>query len=121
MKNRRRITEEDVLVTEALIAESYGRVKKSVSRAPSQAFGSVSGTISRHPFAAAAIAIAGGIAAYVIISRITSHVSVAEQKRSGNRPDLVHEILSMVIPVAAPYVTGYIQKNIGRILSGERE
>jgi hypothetical protein len=121
MKNRRQITQEDVLVTEALIAESYGQLKKSVFRKPSQAYGAVSGTIRRHPFAAAATAIAGGIVAYVIISRITSRGAGAEQKRGGNRPDLAHEILSMIIPLAAPYVTGYIQKYIGRILSGERE
>ena len=53
MKNPRQITEEDILVTEALIAESYGRLKKSVVQAPSRALGSVGGTIRNHPFAAA--------------------------------------------------------------------
>ena len=121
MESRRRITEEDLLVTEALIAESYGRLKKSVVQAPSRALGSFGGTISRHPFAAAATAIAGGIAAYVIITRMTSHVAVAERKRDMSRPDLMHEMLSMIVPLVAPSITGYIQKYIGRILSGERD
>ena len=119
MESRRRITEEDLLVTEALIAESYGRLKKSVARVPSRALGSVGGTISRHPFAAAATAIAGGTAAYVIISRMTSHVAVAGQKRDRSRPDLMMEVLSMFLPLAAPHIASYIQKYIGRIRSAE--
>ena len=119
MEKRRKSTEEDLLVTEALIAESYGRLKKSVVQAPSRALGSVGGTLSRHPFAAAATAILGGIAAYVIITRMTSHVAVAERKRDTSRPDFMHEMLSMIIPLAAPYITGYIQKYIGRILSSD--
>jgi hypothetical protein len=121
MESRSRITEEDLLVTEALIAESYGRLKKSVVQVPSRALGFVGGTISRHPFAAAATAIVGGIAVYIIISRITSHVAIAGQKRDRSRPDLMHEMLSMIIPLVAPSVTGYIQKYIGGILSGERD
>jgi hypothetical protein len=119
MKNHRRVTEEDLLITEALIAKSYGQLKKSVVRAPSRALGSVSGTISRHPFAAAAAAIAGGIAAYVIITRMTSHGASATQKRDRSRPDLMMEIMSVFLPLAAPHIASYIQKYLGRILSGE--
>ena len=119
MKNRRPITEEDILVTEALIAESYGRLKKSVVQAPSRALGSVGGTIRRHPFAAAATAIIGGIAAYVIITRMTSPGAGAGQKEEQSRPDLMHEIQAMIIPLLAPIIIGYIQKYIGSILSPE--
>ena len=119
MKNRRPITEEDLLVTEALIAESYGRLKKSVVQAPSRALGSVGGTIRRHPVAAAAAAIAGGIAAYVIITRMTSHGSGVGQKKERRHPDLMHEMQAMIIPLMAPFIMGYIQKYIGRIFSAE--
>ena len=119
MKNRRPITEEDLLVTEALMAESYGRLKKSVVQAPSRALGSVGGTIRRHPFAAAATAIVGGIAAYVIITRMTSHGTGAGQKRERSHSDLMHEIQAIIIPLAAPFVIGYIQKYLGSILSAE--
>jgi hypothetical protein len=117
MESRRRITEDDLLVTEALIAESYGRVKKSVVQAPSRALGSVGGTIRNHPFAAAATAIVGGIAAYVIIIRMTSHG--AGQKRERSHSDLMHEMQAIIIPLAAPFVMGYIQKYLGSILSAE--
>jgi len=119
MESRRRITEEDLLVTEACIADSYGRLKKSVIHAPSRALGSVGGTITRHPFAAAATAMIGGIAAYVLITRMTSHGTVAGQKRERSHPDLMMEILSMLLPLAAPYIASYIQEYIGRILSPE--
>jgi hypothetical protein len=117
MESRRRITEDDLLVTEALIAESYGRVKKSVVQAPSRALGSVGGTIRNHPFAAAATAIVGGIAAYVIITRMTSHG--AGQTRERSHSDLMHEMQAMIIPLAAPFVMRYIQKYLGSILSSE--
>lgn len=121
MESRRRITEEDLLVTEALIAESYGRLKTSVVQAPSHALGTVGGTIRRHPFAAAAVAIAGGIAAYVIVTRMISPVVVAEQKKERSHPDLMMGMVSMVLPLAAPHIASYIQKYLGRILSGERD
>jgi|SRR5665647_1303051 len=121
MVSRRRITEQDLLVTEALIGESYSRLKTSVVQAPSRALGTVGGTIRRHPFAAAAVAIGGGIAAYVIVSRMLSSVAVAEQKKERSPPDRMMEIMSMVLPLAAPHIASYIQKYIGRILSGERD
>ena len=37
MKNRRRVTEEDLRITEALIAQSYSRLKQSVIQTPSRA------------------------------------------------------------------------------------
>ncbi len=117
MESRRRITEDDLLVTEALIAESYGRVKKSVVQAPSRALGSVGGTIRNHPFAAAATAIVGGIAAYVIITRMTSHG--AGQKEERSHPGLGYEMQAMIIPLVAPFIIGYIQKYLGSILSPE--
>lgn len=119
MESRRRITEDDLLVTEALIAESYGRVKKSVVQAPSRALGSVGGTIRNHPFAAAATAIVGGIAAYVIITRMTSPAAAAGQKKEQSHPDLMHEMQAIIIPLVAPFIMGYIQKYLGSILSAE--
>lgn len=129
MESRRRITEEDLLVTEAFIADSYGRLKKSVVQAPSRALGSVGGTISRHPFAAAATAVVAGVVVYGMIKLITSRASGQEaqgrsrvtMQKDTSRPDLMHEMLLMMMPLVAPYITGYIQKYIGRILSGEHD
>jgi hypothetical protein len=129
MENHRRVTEDDLLITEALIAESVGRLKQSVAQAPSRALGSLSGTIRKHPFAAAATAVVAGAVVFGIIRLITSRASVKEsQERSRNtvqrtagRSDLMQEMMSMVFPLVAPYLMGYFQKYIGRILSGERE
>jgi hypothetical protein len=129
MVNRRRITEEDLQVTETLIAESYGQVRQSAAEAPSRALGSFCTTIKKHPFAAAATAVVAGAVLFGIFKLVTSRSSnTEEQGRSRNLlqrdrrgPDLTQEMLSMIIPLAAPYITGYLQNYIGRILSGKRE
>jgi hypothetical protein len=129
MENRRRVTEEDLRITEKLIAESYGNVKQSVIQVPSRASRSFVQTIRDHPFAAAGAAVAGGIIVYGILKLLTSRASGQE---SGGRsltgrnyetrpPDITHQILSMMIPVVAPYITGYIQKYIARMMSGKRD
>jgi hypothetical protein len=129
MENRRRVTEEDLLITEALIAKSYSQLKQSVIQAPSRAYRSVGQTVREHPFATAATAVVAGIVVFGIIKLITSRASVQEaqgrsrvtMQKDTSRPDLMHEMLSMIIPLVAPYITGYIQKYIGGILSGERD
>ena len=129
MENRRRVTEEDLRITEKLIAESYGTMKQSVIQLPSRASRSLGQTIRDHPFAAAGAAVAGGIIVYGILKLLTSRASGLE---SGGRSlpgrnyetqprDVTHQILSMMIPMAAPYITGYIQKYIARMMSGERD
>jgi hypothetical protein len=129
MVNRRRVTEEDLRVTEKFIAESYGAMKQSVIQVPSRASRSLGQTIRDHPFAAAGAAVAGGIIVYGIIKLLMSRSSGQESggrsltgRNYENRgPDITHEILSMMIPVVAPYVTGYIQKYISRMMSGEHD
>jgi len=129
MVNRRHVTEEDLLITEALIAESYGQLKQSFIQAPSRAYRSVGQTVREHPVATAATAGIAGVVMYGMIKLIPSRASVQEvQRRSRvtmqkdtDRPDLIHEMLVMMLPLVAPYLTGYIQKYIGSILSGERD
>ena len=129
MESRRRITEEDLLVTEALIAESYSRLKKSVVQAPSRAFRSVGQTVREHPFATAATAVVAGIVVYGIIKLITSRASVQKAQerervtlqKDTSRTDLMQEMLPMIMPLVAPYISGYIQKYLRGILSGERD
>lgn len=116
MENRRRITEEDLQVTEALIAQSYGRLKKSVLEAPARALG----PINEHPLEAAATAVGGGIAAYGIARMITPRTSQEEggkkhgkKKKNRRRSDPIMDILSAIIPLAIPYLTGYLEKCMG--------
>ena len=116
MKIRRQITEEDLLVTESLIAESYGQLKKSVVQAPHLALGFVGGTIRKHPFAAATVAIAGGIAAYGIFTWIAKGSASPRQKKEQNPPDLMKEMLLIFLPLAAPHIVTLIQKYVGNFI-----
>jgi hypothetical protein len=129
MENRRRVTEEDLLITEALIAQSYSQLKQSVVQAPSRAFRSLGQTLREHPYATAATAVVAGVAVYGIIKMITSRNSVQDAKgrsrvtmqKDTSSPNLLKEMLPMIIPLVAPYIMGYIQKYLGRIQSGERD
>lgn len=120
MENRRRITEEDLLVTEALIARSYGRLKKSVIQAPANLLVPVSRVISEHPLEAAATAVGGGIAAYGIARMATPRSDAdtgkkrhGKKKKSKRRLDPITEILSALLPLAIPYLTAYLEKYMG--------
>jgi membrane protein insertase Oxa1/YidC/SpoIIIJ len=126
MENRRRVTEEDLLITEALIAQSYCRLKQSVIQAPSRAFTSAGQTARQHPYATAGVAIVAGVALYGIFKMITSRAheapgrSRSAWKKDTGHPDLMQQMLLMIIPLVFPYIGGYIQKYLGKILSGER-
>jgi hypothetical protein len=119
MESRKRITEEDLLVTEALIAESCGRLKKSVCLVPARALGSIGSTISNHPLETAALAVGGGVAAYGVARMLTPEKGKEHKKQHGKkkkahrRNDPMSEILSAVIPLAVPYITGYLEKYLG--------
>jgi hypothetical protein len=125
VETRRQVTEEDILMTEALIARSYGRLKQSVVQAPSQVLGSVGGTIRKHPLGAAAAAVVAGITLYGLFRLVTRQGVVKERvtgrKEYKSRPDMTMEILSVILPLAAPYVAGLIQSYLGKIHPGERD
>lgn len=121
MERRRQITEEDILMTEAMIARSYGRVKRSVMQAPSRAFSSAGETVRKHPFATAAAAVGAGIALFGLFRLMTRQGADAGSRERGSRPDMTREILSMIIPLAAPYVTGYLKDYMAKVFSGERD
>jgi len=124
VERRRQITEEDILVTEAMIARSYGRLKRSVVQAPSRAFRSAGETVRKHPFATAAAAVGAGIALFGLfrlITRLGTREKDAGSRERGSRPDMTRQILSMIIPLAAPYVTGYLKNYMAKVFSGERD
>lgn len=125
MENRRQVTEEDILMTEALIARSYGRLKRSVAQAPSHALGSMGKTIRKHPLAAAAAAVGTGIALYGLFRLVTRQGAVKERgagdREQRSRPDMTMEILSIILPMVTPYIAGYLEKYLGRKFSGDRD
>ena len=126
MKNRRPITEDDILLTEMLIAKSYGNLKKSVVRASSDAFGSlgesVGGTIKKHPYATAGTAVGAGIV-LVALFKLMGRGGSGKKKENGGRgrsSDMGSDILSMLMPLAMPYLTAYLEKYLGSMVSGKR-
>jgi hypothetical protein len=130
MENRKRITEEDLLITEALIAQSYSQLKHSVVQAPSRAYRSLSQTAQEHPYATAGTAVVAGVVLYGIIKKMTSrHTPVQEApvkeqvpvQKDTCRTDPMHDMLLMLIPLVTPYITSYIQKYLGEMQSGKRE
>ena len=124
MEKRRQITEEDILMTEAMIARSYGRLKRSIVQAPSRAFSSAGETVRKHPFAAAAAAVGAGIALFGLFRLMTRQGAAREKTGSrerGSGPDMTREILSMIIPIVTPYVTGYLKNYMAKVFSGERD
>lgn len=120
MENHRRITEEDLRVTEALIAKSYGRLKKRVVQVPANVLVPVSRMISEHPLEATATAVGGGIAAYGLARMATSGSDAGsgkkhkgKKKKNKRRSDPVSEIISALLPLAFPYLAAYIEKYLG--------
>ncbi len=126
MKNRRCVTEEDLLLTEALIAKSYDQLKKSVILVPSRAYRSFGQTVSEHPYESTATAVGAGAAGYGLIKMMTSRASVQKAQKirvtiqeETRGPDFMQEILPIIIPLVTPYISSYLEKYFGRIQSGE--
>jgi hypothetical protein len=125
VEKRKQVTEEDLLMTEAMIARSCRRLKQNIARAPSQALSSMGGTVRKHPVAAAAAAVGAGIALYGLFRLITRHGSarenVTDRREQKSRSDMRMEILSMILPIVTPYIAGYLEKYMGRIFSENRD
>lgn len=125
MEKRRRVTEEDLHVTEALIAESFGKIKQSVLSAPRNAVQPATSLIREHPFATAATAAGAGLVAYELIRLVTPRVVMkeisvqpqVEVKEAGRRRE---DMTSQLLALATPYLVGYLQQYVGRMVSGER-
>lgn len=123
MKDRRPITEDDILLTEMLIAQSYGNLKKSVVRASSDAFGSlgesVGGMIKKHPYATAGAAVGAGVLLVMLFKLMSRGGSGKHNGDGGGRrsSDMGLAILAMLMPLAMPYITAYLEKYLGRMVS----
>lgn len=125
MESNRRITKEDLLVTESLIAQSYSELKQSVIQNPFSVCKTVGKTVHDHPIATAATAVVAGIAVYGIFQLMTSRAPTKEaQQRSRvtrqkdtNNTDLIREMIPVIIPIVTPYITTYLQKYAEKHLS----
>ncbi|OPY25809.1 MAG: hypothetical protein A4E28_02948 [Methanocella sp. PtaU1.Bin125] len=102
-------------MTEALIAESFGRLKKSVTDAPHQAIRPASSLIQDHPFISVAAAAGIGIAAFQVFRMMAPRKAAkGEEKRGGGGAS----ILGQVWPMVAPYVTSMLQQQLSHALTG---
>jgi len=125
VEKRRQVTEEDILMTEEMIALSFGRMKRSVVQAPSRAFSSAGDTVKKHPVAAAVAAVGAGIAIYglfrLMTRRSTTRENVPFRRERESRTDMSREIISMIIPLVTPYVIGYLKDYIEGTFSRKRD
>lgn len=125
MEKRKSITEDDLLLTELMMARSYANLKKSVVKTSFDAIGSVGGTIRKHPYAVTAgAAVGAGILLFGLLS-VLNRGSAGRMRDSGerersSRPDLMMELFSMLMPVVAPYLTAYVEKYLGNTFSRSR-
>lgn len=119
----RPVTDEDVHITEALIAHSFSNLKKSLSKKPIDLTKPVTDTIKEHPLATVGVAAGAGLLAYELIRLVTPRVVVKEiavqpqvEVREQRRKDLTSQLVSL----AMPYLAGILQQELGRIISGSR-
>ena len=128
MERSRPITEDDILLTELLLARSYGNLKRSVIRTSCDALGSaggaVAGTVRRHPYAAAGAAAGAGLLLFGIVALLLRRGSgrrsdPGEQDRLS-RHGLAREFLSMLLPVVMPHILAHVEKHLGRTSSRSR-
>jgi hypothetical protein len=126
VKNRRPINEDDILLTEMLIARSYGNLKQSVVQTSSDTLGSLGGslegTIRKHPYATAGAAAGVGILLFGIF-RMMNRSGSSRGRTAGGRgqsSDMSREIISLILPMVTPYLTTYLEKYLGTMISKDR-
>jgi hypothetical protein len=126
MKNRRPINEDDILLTEMLIAQSYGNLKKSVVQASSETLGTLGGavgsTVRKHPYATAGAAVGAGIVLFglfKLLNREGSGKRGAEDR--GQKSGMNMDILSILMPLVTPYLTAYLENYLGKMVSQDRK
>jgi hypothetical protein len=123
VEKRRPITEEDVLLTELLIARSYGQLKHSVMKEPCKALGSAGGIVKKHPYATAAAAAGVGLVLFGLYRQMTcSHKKHGSGKKGHkSQSTMAMDMISMALPIVTPYLAGYLEKHLGPMLSRDRD
>jgi hypothetical protein len=113
----KRITDEDLLITEKLIAGSYGLLKRSVIQVPLQVYDTIDETVRKHPLGAVISAIFTGGIVYEVISLIYPCTSALKSRDITPDPipvkqkttDFNQEIMMMIIPLVTPFIVKSIQ------------
>jgi hypothetical protein len=112
------VTEEDLHVTEALIADSFARLKRSIAEAPHEAIRPAANAIREHPFATTAAAAGAGVIMFQIAKMAFGSRTPRREAHKGRGIGM--DIVGQLLPLAAPYITSMLQRQLGKALSGER-
>jgi hypothetical protein len=134
MLPKKNVTEEDLKATEARLSGSYSDLKQALFNLPSDAVRPVTDTVRSHPYASVAAAAGAGYLAFrlldVLMPRtkvITREVSVQpeieikEVAKEKEKRSLASRLLSEAVALALPYITGYVQSEVSRLLSKPRD
>ncbi len=133
MLPKKNVTEEDLKVTETGLAESYASLKQALTSIPSDAVRPFTDTVREHPYVSVAVAATTGYLAFRLLSMffprtkyVTHEVSVQpeiEVKEVGGREgqSLFSRLLSQVVSLVTPYVMGYVQSEVSKLLSRPKE
>jgi hypothetical protein len=118
VERRRPITEEDLLMTELLLARSFEDLKQSAVQATSRSLRSAGGSLRQHPYAVAGAAVGAGVLLYGIFQLVNRNGSVEKSSthdRQYSRSVVTMELLSLIIPIVKPYITAYLENYMGKM------
>ena len=117
MGTPRRVTEEDLHVTEALIADSYARLKRSIAETPSRAVSPASNIIREHPLAVTVAAAGAGVLAFQL-AKMFMPAFARREKHKGK--DAGIGVTGQLFSMAAPFIASVLQQQLSRAISGKR-
>lgn len=124
MEKRKPITQDDVHMTELMIARSFANLKQSAVQTSRRSLRSAGGSLKQNPYAVAGAAVGAGILLFGIFRLVTRKgvvkKSTAVERHSASRSGLTMELLSLMIPIVKPYVTAYLENTVGKRLSKGR-
>ncbi|NMB77978.1 MAG: hypothetical protein GYA23_02645 [Methanomicrobiales archaeon] len=122
MNDRRPITEDDILLTEMLLARSYGNLKRSVVRTSSDTLGvigdSLGTAVRKHPYATAGAAVGAGILLVGLFKMMGMGGNSGDRRCDGDRDRSSRsssgmDLVSMLMPLVMPYITAYLENFLG--------
>lgn len=117
---KKSVTEEDLKATEAMLASSFTNMKSSLTRIPGDMVKPVTSMVKAHPYASLAAAAGVGLIAYELIRLMTPRVVTREvkvQPRVEIKEHARSSLTSQIMAFAAPYIVGYIQQEVRRMLA----
>jgi hypothetical protein len=124
---KKAVTEEDVKATEARLAENFSGLKTSITKIPSDAVRPFTDTVRAHPYLSVAVAAGAGFVLYSLLNVIIPKTKVikrevtvqpqVEIREQHAAPSFGSKLLSEAAALIMPYITGYVQSELSRIIS----